>query len=201
MWRQVLEKSPKVRTGHWNQETSILLTSSQLIPDRTCPSLVRLLTNNHDNPNSIIFERLDRGLSNNQWKLNHPNAIISHPPRLAYDHYLLPLTCDQPHSKPPKRFVLDKYLLDSPKIQGLVNNVWKKHFRGSPTFLLSKRMFTLSRSIVAWVNNNLGNINVAICNYFQLLKPLPHFPLTRIFRSRSIPTPTLTFQFPRPFGL
>ncbi|KAG5594328.1 hypothetical protein H5410_035560 [Solanum commersonii] len=81
-------------------------------------------TNKHKNNKTIIMERLDRFLSNQDWLSLYPNSNVLHLPRTHLDHCPILLTCTKICAKASKIFRFETMWLRHPDFPNIVKAYW-----------------------------------------------------------------------------
>lgn len=80
----------------------------------------------------LILERLDCGLTNQQWLQLHPNAMVQHLPRIGSDHAPILLKERTIPRPPQKPFRTEHLWLRHPHIQEIVATTWNQCSNPSP---------------------------------------------------------------------
>lgn len=73
--------------------------------------------NNGRHGRGLIKERLDRVISNGNWRAIYPDSMLFHIPRTQSDHCLLLLDLDALNSPAKKMFRLEKFWLSHPEFE------------------------------------------------------------------------------------
>ncbi|GKV15349.1 hypothetical protein SLEP1_g26146 [Rubroshorea leprosula] len=102
----------------------------------------------------IIRERLDRVWGNADWKLYFPEASVFHLPRVHSDHN--PLLLDLEPFKPSfgkRPFRLEKFWMDHPEFQNLVQDCW-----GIEDNNTSQCLETMMKKAKLWSRTTFGSL-------------------------------------------
>lgn len=70
-----------------------------------------------------IKERLDRGLSNHEWLLLFPDALVHHLPTAAADHNPIKITTDG-NGSPPKPFKFESFWTRDNSSHSIIASAW-----------------------------------------------------------------------------
>lgn len=79
--------------------------------------------------NGLVMKRLDRALSNPQWKVLFEDAHVCHLPRTSSDHHPILLHTPPPtmHNFGPKPFYLETMWFNDPFFHSVIHQSWSKH--------------------------------------------------------------------------
>ena len=111
---------------------------------------------------TIIKERLDRGLGNADWTLLFPTAEIHHLPRVKSNHCPIMLNTDPSEPKIPKTFRLEQMWLTDPSFPSMVEDSWQASARiptaSSSLSRFPRRLEALTETIRSWNKTQFGNV-------------------------------------------
>lgn len=114
-------------------------------------------TNKHVD-DTVIFERLDRAISNANFLLNYPDSRLENLPIISSDHGPICLTLENPKRKSSKPFRFEAIWLSHHSFKPLVENIWKQKINTNPilNFVTIAGQFA-SRARI-WNKSVFGNI-------------------------------------------
>ena len=86
-----------------------------------------------------IKQRLDRAITNDQWRLLFPRANLFHHPITASNHAPILLSTTGESRSYPKPFRFEAMWTRDPSSHDVIKTVWSKLFHGSVAFCLTKK--------------------------------------------------------------
>ncbi|KAF7835872.1 ribonuclease H [Senna tora] len=118
-------------------------------------------TNKHKGANTV-WELLDRALCNSSWLDSFPNSVMFSFHVVASDHVpILVYCCNvKPFHKRP--FPFENMWLLFKKCNMLVNEVWHEDIRGSPAFVIHKKIDLLCAKLKQWNKLEVGIVQEKI---------------------------------------
>lgn len=112
--------------------------------------------------------KLDRGLVNQQWRIQYPDASVLHAPTIASDHLPLILNTEGNGLFLPRPFRFEAMWVRDPNNFVTVDTVWHIPVDGQPALVLSKKVAKVKRALHLWNKTHFGFIK-------DRLRLLTHF--------------------------
>lgn len=109
-----------------------------------------------------IFERLDRGVANGDWRVLLPRATIKHLLRVASDHAPLLLNTVGEQNSEPKPFCFEPFWTRDTSCAAVIEKAWAFHYGGSPTFVFCKCLTATREALCSWNKDVFGCIQPKI---------------------------------------
>ncbi|XP_048491564.1 uncharacterized protein LOC125492868 [Beta vulgaris subsp. vulgaris] len=107
-------------------------------------------TNNRKD-NEVIYERIDKVFSNNQWRDLFPDAEVWNLPIVISDHSPIVLITSGTQGKKKKRpYRLDAWSLKHPEVTSIIQNQWASIHQGSSAHILQRKIQDTLREIRNW---------------------------------------------------
>ncbi|CAN1272874.1 Transposon TX1 uncharacterized 149 kDa protein [Linum perenne] len=107
---------------------------------------------------SVIDERLDRFLLNDQWLELFPDSSVVHLDPRYSDHSPILLRTQPPSPNSKKLFRFDCRWVDNPEVSNLISNSWKQPPKdGSPMFRLADKLKRLRHLLYDWCKGGTSN--------------------------------------------
>lgn len=105
-----------------------------------------------------LWERLDRALASDQWCMDHPNAHITHLPRIASDHTPQLLTLDHNAARGPRPFRFENFWYGYERANEIIESEWANEPLGDPAYRVFVKLSNIKNSLKAWNRKEIGNI-------------------------------------------
>lgn len=119
---------------------------------------------------SHIQERLDRCFANPPWKINCPNAVITHLPAIHSDHRPLLFHSNPISQSYPKLFRFEAMWLDHPDTHRVIQTAWSRDYS------FSSKIQHTKNALKDWNKNVFGNIHQKIKQLHQTIDHLQTLP-------------------------
>lgn len=103
-----------------------------------------------------IQERLDRGFANAQWKLQFPNAYISHLTAHSSDHKPLLINMSSSHDNLPRPFKFESMWITHLESANVIQAAWNSHTS------FAARLKATKLALKEWNKTTFGNIRIKI---------------------------------------
>lgn len=145
---------------------------------------------------SLIMERLDRGIANGEWRSLFPIATVSHFPRLASDHAPILLNTYGDQDRNPRPFRFESFWVEDKRCSEVVEKAWRQNVRGSPAFSLCHRLKATEVALRRWNKEVFGNIQERIRRLQAELDMVQQAPINSgmLLRERELSTLLLEAQ-------
>ncbi|KAL6174610.1 hypothetical protein ACLB2K_051256 [Fragaria x ananassa] len=114
-------------------------------------------TNKHVD-DTVIFERLDRAVSNANFLLNYPDSRLENLPIISSDHGPICLTLENPKRKSRKPFRFEAIWLSHHSFKPLVENIWKQKINTNPILNFVTIAGQFASRARTWNKSVFGNI-------------------------------------------
>ncbi|PKI46345.1 hypothetical protein CRG98_033240 [Punica granatum] len=109
-----------------------------------------------------IRERLDRAISNIDWRLLFPKASVLHLPAVSSDHNPLLLNTSREQYRKPKLFKFEEMWIRDPSCSSVVKMAWQEPHFGSPMFILKCKIQSTRKALRRWNRNTFGHVQSQI---------------------------------------
>lgn len=123
-----------------------------------------------------IKERLDRGLTNQDWVHIFPNAFIKHLPAAASNHNPILLSTGSNYFHSPKPFQFEAFWVRDLSSHIVVAIAWISFEDGSPAFTLCLKWKNTKRALNQWNHTHFGKIQSRIINILSDLDKIQQAP-------------------------
>jgi hypothetical protein len=133
---------------------------------------------NHMQGSSLIKERLDMGIANNNWIHYFPSYSVTHLPAHSLDHCLLLLNTSFPVPSLPRPFRFEEFWTRDPTCGIVIEEAWSPFIAGSPSYCLTKKLKLTKTAIKLWNKHYFGNIKSKLDNTLSLLNKFQQAPLS-----------------------
>lgn len=112
-------------------------------------------------------KRLDRAISNLEWRLRFPDTDISHLPKLKFDHspILMPFDNRRPINRRRRPFRFEAIWITHPSFRKLVQDNWRPNLNN-----FANQLKELQGTLRVWNQNVFRNIFKQKKNLFKRLK-------------------------------
>ncbi|XP_026458815.1 uncharacterized protein LOC113359387 [Papaver somniferum] len=120
----------------------------------------------HQDGDSHIEERLDRGMENGKWITQFPNTSLRHLNHSGSDHSVVLLNTSIPCQNGSKPFKFFGLYQEEQKCRDIIKSSWHKNFNGSTTFILVNRLANVKKEVSLWNKFEFGKIkhNLVLLN-------------------------------------
>jgi hypothetical protein len=123
-----------------------------------------------------IKERLDRGLSNQEWVLLFPDALMIHLPASTSNHNPILLSTDGNLPLLPKPFKFEEFWTRDSSSHLVVAEAWSTLVIGSAGFILSRKFKASKVALKSWNVTQFGNIQLKIKSMLAEIAKLQSSP-------------------------
>lgn len=110
----------------------------------------------------LIQERLDRGISNGDWRSLFPRALVRHLPRVAFDHSPILLDTLGESGLGPRPFRFEAFWANDCRSNRVVEEAWPFERGGSPAYALCQRLKATKDALRKWNKEVFDNIQSKI---------------------------------------
>jgi ribonuclease HI len=124
----------------------------------------------------LIKERLDRGVANSLWVHLFPHFSVQHLPAQSSDHNPILLDTAPTDLTLPRPFRFEEFWTFDPSCGSTILSAWNNCFRGSPPFILSKKLKSTKSALKHWNYNHFGNIQKRIAYSLSQLDHIQQSP-------------------------
>ena len=93
------------------------------------------------------WERLDRALATDQWRIDYPSAHITHLPRISSDHAPLLLKLDREDVWGPKPFCFENLWYEYQRATEIVEEEWKRKTNEDPVDKVFAKLSNIKNSL------------------------------------------------------
>ncbi|XP_074290191.1 uncharacterized protein LOC141616929 [Silene latifolia] len=97
-----------------------------------------------------VYERLDRALGSKDWLMLFPETGIKHYPIQISDHAPIELDLHLTRNKSNKPYKVDAWVLEYDECICIIQDVWKRHVRGSPAFKVARILSMVRQEVRHW---------------------------------------------------
>ncbi|XP_026459699.1 uncharacterized protein LOC113360405 [Papaver somniferum] len=131
------------------------------------------------NPTDLIFEKLDRAFMNDRWVSILSQTRITNLGRIYSDHCPILVKCFhfEKHYNIPYRFFRCWQL--NPEFKDVLHASWSFSVKGSPSYIIDRKLSNVSRDLTKWNINSFGHIKTTISKLnaeLEKLQALPYSP-------------------------
>ncbi|KAI5676444.1 hypothetical protein M9H77_07394 [Catharanthus roseus] len=106
--------------------------------------------NNKRADDDNIQERLDRGMTNDLWRVLFPQAVVSHLTTISSYHKPLLLHSSPPSNSHPKPFRFEAMRTMDDSIGSVIDSSWRGDVSGTPLFKLTSKLKNLKAVLKSW---------------------------------------------------
>ncbi|KAF7810342.1 reverse transcriptase [Senna tora] len=158
--RKASEKLSRCSTSRGSEDFDNFINQSTLID---IPSKGPLFTwSNNRHSEDLVWEKLDRFLSNIKWADIYLNSLVDVMPIAASDHAPILLTTHPNITNGRKPFYFELMWLDFKDGKATIENAWKMQCAGSQAYRVIQKLKNTEKELRQWNRTRVGNIQQQI---------------------------------------